>query len=564
MRTLYCFVIFFASTLCAEIPIEQKLSDLPTGYTYRLLGDKIIELTDDFGVNWRLDLSDINISVQDTSDHKIIKIALIDVDTTDFHKRMNHLMTLPIGLEDARPIAGDSDNDGLIELVGYHSSDQPNSASTQIYERVSNGSNSFQSVFTYPWLMKPLFTADVNSNGKIEYWFRKTRDHQDDYFAYESLSNSGLAILPIIHFFRGGANFSYPRTADFDNDGRQDMVHNGGDGHNYFEAVAEYDPSTKAMSNVWRHPSISSPVGHQWSVGDIDRDGKMEFINGHMKGIVFWYEHDGENDSYQQVFFDTLFYKNAYYNTEGDDIDGDFHMEVFLGGAGYYQDIWTNFITCFESVGKDKYERKVELWIRGMGGWNPSFIQQADIDGDGINELVWSAGFSVAVIKNTGDDDYEIWWYKHFDRWIGATTADLDYDGDEEILVSYGISVPNSTVTQTEIYAFPDTNTVAVREKESIVLAPHSFVLHPNYPNPFNSRTIIAYELNEPANVRLKVYTTTGKEVNCLLAKHQFPGDYRLVWDGTNALGEQVSTGVYILRLSVDAEYKVHKMLFIQ
>jgi len=467
-------------------------------------------------------------------------------------------------LETSRPIAGDSDNDGLLELVGHHVSEIPNSSSTRIYEQVSRNSQTFELAYIYPWKMKPLLTADINKNGRQEYWFRKTIDLQDDYFAYESYSDSTLAILPIIHFFRGGSNFSYPRIDDFDRDGLLDMVHNGGDGFDYFEAIAEYDPGEKAMLNVWRHPSISAPVGHHWSVGDFDNDKRMEFVNGHAKGIVFWYEHTGEDNSYQQVFFDTLFYNNVFYNTEGDDIDGDNRMEVFIGGSGYYEDIWSNFITCYERIGNNQFEKSVELWIRGMGGWNASFIQQADVDGDGNNELVWSAGNSVAVIKSTGDDDYEIWWYKHYNQWIGATTVDLDEDGDEEILVSYGISVPNTTVAQTEVYTFYDSTTVMVQNENQSISSSISFRLLPNYPNPFNHRTVIEYEVFRAATVRLQIYSTTGKEVKQLYVGSQPSGLFRLIWDGRNNLGEKVSTGVYLLRMSVNAEKRVRKMMFIQ
>ena len=343
-----------------------------------------------------------------------------------------------------------------------------------------------------------------------------------------------------------------------------DMIHHGGDGVNYFEAVAEYDPGTKAMSNVWRHPSISGSEGHQWSVGDFDRDWKMEFVNGHIKGIVFWYEHGGENDSYQQVFFDTLFYHNAYFNTEGDDIDGDGRMEAFLGGAGYYQDIWSNFITCYERIGNNQFEKSVELWIRGLGGWKASYIKQADVDGDGNNELVWSAGNTVAIIKSTGDDEYDIWWYKHFLREVGATTVDLDNDGDEEILVSYRVPVPNSIESKTEIYTLYDSTTVKVNGDQKPA-SPHNVIeLYPNSPNPFNNQTVIAYKLTNAADVWLSIYSVTGKEVKQLDGGSQLPGQYQFVWDGRNNLGEKVSTGVYVLRLSTDAEQRVRKMLFIQ
>ncbi len=85
-------------------------------------------------------------------------------------------------------------------------------------------------------------------------------------------------------------------------------------------------------------------------------------------------------------------------------------------------------------------------------------------------------------------------------------------------------------------------------------LLPESFALHPAYPNPFNPVATIRYELPEVAQARLTVYDLRGRAVRTLIRGVQSPGSKTAVWDGRDAAGAGVSTGIYIARL-VTAEF---------
>ncbi len=83
---------------------------------------------------------------------------------------------------------------------------------------------------------------------------------------------------------------------------------------------------------------------------------------------------------------------------------------------------------------------------------------------------------------------------------------------------------------------------------------PSHFALDVNYPNPFNPRTHLRYQLAEAANVSVVIYNSLGQKISQLLNhKTQSAGQYELVWDGTNRLGENVASGIYYYRL--DATY---------
>ena len=76
-----------------------------------------------------------------------------------------------------------------------------------------------------------------------------------------------------------------------------------------------------------------------------------------------------------------------------------------------------------------------------------------------------------------------------------------------------------------------------------------------NYPNPFNSQTIINYYLSDvgyqPAEVQLYIYDIGGKLVRKLVDTRQYPGGHQVVWDGLGEGGGTLSSGIYFARLIV-------------
>jgi len=72
---------------------------------------------------------------------------------------------------------------------------------------------------------------------------------------------------------------------------------------------------------------------------------------------------------------------------------------------------------------------------------------------------------------------------------------------------------------------------------------PVEYVLHPNYPNPFNPTTEIRFDLPEPSAIRLLVYDMLGREVEVLADGIHNAGYHSITW---NAQGK--SSGVYFVR----------------
>jgi len=97
-----------------------------------------------------------------------------------------------------------------------------------------------------------------------------------------------------------------------------------------------------------------------------------------------------------------------------------------------------------------------------------------------------------------------------------------------------------------------------------IKTSPEKFVIHPNYPNPFNPTTTIRYDLPTETNVQLLVYNILGCEVRKLTDQYQLAGRYSLVWDGKDNNGRNLSSGTYILIVKTDFNSSSMKMLLIK
>ena len=87
-----------------------------------------------------------------------------------------------------------------------------------------------------------------------------------------------------------------------------------------------------------------------------------------------------------------------------------------------------------------------------------------------------------------------------------------------------------------------------------------------NFPNPFNPETWIPYQLSKPAAVTVTIYNIRGVVVRRLALGHQPAGLYQTrsraaYWDGRNALGEPVASGLYFYTLIAGDFTATRKML---
>ena len=98
---------------------------------------------------------------------------------------------------------------------------------------------------------------------------------------------------------------------------------------------------------------------------------------------------------------------------------------------------------------------------------------------------------------------------------------------------------------------------------------PTQNLLLQNYPNPFNPETWIPYQLSEDSSVSVSIYDTTGKLVRTLSLGFQSAGFYNsreraAYWDGRNALGERVASGIYFYQLTTPSFQQTRRLVIVK
>ena len=110
---------------------------------------------------------------------------------------------------------------------------------------------------------------------------------------------------------------------------------------------------------------------------------------------------------------------------------------------------------------------------------------------------------------------------------------------------------------------------IAKLEQFLAMLVPDETLLLANYPNPFNPETWIPYQLAKSADVTVSIYAADGKLVRKLDVGYQPAGAYRIrsraaYWDGRNALGEHVASGMYFYTFTAGDFTATRKMLVVK
>ncbi|MBN1781160.1 S8 family serine peptidase [bacterium] len=94
---------------------------------------------------------------------------------------------------------------------------------------------------------------------------------------------------------------------------------------------------------------------------------------------------------------------------------------------------------------------------------------------------------------------------------------------------------------------------------ESGMITPDVFALYPNFPNPFNCRTTVTYDLPEKTVVSLIIYDVKGREAAVLVHGIKDPGTHCAVFEG-----QSLPSGIYILRMTAGPFRKSSKLMLMK
>ena len=113
------------------------------------------------------------------------------------------------------------------------------------------------------------------------------------------------------------------------------------------------------------------------------------------------------------------------------------------------------------------------------------------------------------------------------------------------------------TINQTGITSTQLKKRTSVKNEH--LAMPENVILKQNYPNPFNGHTQISYFINKPTKVNLKIFNTTGQEIETLVSEQQNPGNYSVMWNAANQ-----ANALYFYVLETEGKKYTGKMLYVK
>ena len=133
----------------------------------------------------------------------------------------------------------------------------------------------------------------------------------------------------------------------------------------------------------------------------------------------------------------------------------------------------------------------------------------------------------------------------------------------------YGIEEQIELLIATGDRSPAEMRTLVYLQQLLVTARPEKTQLLANYPNPFNPETWIPYKLATDTDVRITIYNAQGVVIRTLQLGQQSAGDYTgrdraAYWEGRNALGEPVASGVYFYRLETDTMSSMRKMVILR
>ncbi len=364
-----------------------------------------------------------------------------------------------------------------------------------------------------------------------------------------------------------GGYWSYQRSLTFSPDGNTLVSQESRDIHLWditraVHIAALYEYNRDTQNSEWGSSSIAfSPDGQLLAGGGRystlvklwykGRTLKAE-LAGHTAGITsVAFSHDsrflasGSNDHTVRLW----------------DVASETEIATFTGHSDVVYSVAFNpDASIVASGGKDK---KIVLWDVATG--ESRTINTGHIGG--INSLVFSRDGNMIISGGTSggslwnDPTIRIWDVVTGEQkniLTGHTYGNINvaFSPDGKTLLT---GSADGTVLIWDYNTIMGTNDVPSQQLTEDVSRDENVdlraLLLPNYPNPFNPETWIPFQLAKPAHVTLYIYSVDGQLVRTLKLGNKQAGLYHsknqaAYWDGKNAFGEPVASGIYYYTLS--------------
>lgn len=262
----------------------------------------------------------------------------------------------------------------------------------------------------------------------------------------------GIGVYDLVCQYEGPSDTSHPKSlvwyacydsnaggsedcylTDLDRDGRPDIVL-----HQAFGVPRIWENVGDDSCRLAALPEPACGGLGPLAIGDFDMDGRTEFVTTgdyRTQGWVWFWECAGDD---QYVKTDSVPI-NRYGGDdifEGDDTDQNGKPEFFVGFARY-AGYWVMYLYQFEAVADNQYEA---TYIDSGFCGSSDYARQSkcgDIDGDGIQEVVWSTGTQLHFYRGIGPHQFrrECTW-NNSSNCADVNIYDINNDGYKEVISS--------------------------------------------------------------------------------------------------------------------------------
>ena len=263
------------------------------------------------------------------------------------------------------------------------------------------------------------------------------------------------------------------------------------------------------------------------------------------------------------IRFDTV--KQTYFAYVVTDITDGFVIE---GGKGYIVNISAAKTVTFTGIAwRNQAATAAPSLGIGTGAW--AFVVNSDLRGFNTNtRYILTAknlhtGTEAAAATSTETENAKAVWVDLNRNSVvqAGDTLELTLHDNEGTIVAGPIQ---QTVSNTDIH-----NAYMSVELTIGDVQPQDTLLAQNYPNPFNPETWIPYQLNEPTDVSIRIYDSSGHLIRVLDIGVKSAGTYMTrsraaYWDGKNEKGERVASGIYFYTLQTPEFSATRRMVILK
>lgn len=480
---------------------------------------------------------------------------IIDPDTIDINQ-FSISYKFWVELEAINPdlvgniVVSDFNNNGYNEL--YSGKVYSNIGYNAVIFELDSFSN-FNLVYNFPDTVRwAVAKYDIDGNGKEELILNSLGSRGISVYSQDDTSNYPTTLD---FFFSVNPDYQINSSTfgDFDNDGKTDYAF-WADASPRFLGIYEFNSISNNFDSVFTYYPMEYSSGI--IVGDFDKDNKTELIISSENGGLEIIENNGDNIYNNTWKYDTHLF-NAYYKTSTNDFNKNGFNEFWLLG----DDLGNNEaeLICFEFLSDNNYAPIYKVIIKNTSAIGYAKLITADINYDGVEEVIVCLGNQIFFLNFSQLEqkiNVNLLYYFKLEG-IGGIYNISFYDVEKKGHFDMFVSHSNR---YTKIYKADGTSNINENENLSV----SNFNIMQNYPNPFNPSTNIKFSIPERSEVKIKVYNSLGEEIITLLNQALERGEHTIVWNGTDKNNSPVPTGVYFISMEAKSFHKTIKSILLK